>query len=202
VANRAGREATASADGERSGPVTLVEALERLLPHCEGNPHKVASRLDAEYRDGGIRLLGNGVAMAPNSSPSLLGIAAYIASDGKAVLYVDVRQALPGYSSSQPSWPVDHLEQHHRFWTFERASFEDRLRGTPKNPGGRPPVYDREGILIEAAVSVYKDGLPGPFTLEKFAAQVAARLGDGTPSSTWLEDLLRPLWKKLRASGQ
>src|SRR5262249_60294848 len=49
---------TASAPSEpatetQSGPVTMTEALERLLPHCEGGPFKVAEWLDTKHRPGG-----------------------------------------------------------------------------------------------------------------------------------------------------
>ena len=54
---------TASADGGRSGPVTLVDALKRLLPHCEDNPHKVANWLNERHSEGDIRLLANGVGL-------------------------------------------------------------------------------------------------------------------------------------------
>jgi hypothetical protein len=197
MAPKAGRKTTASAKGRRTDPVTLDEALERLLPFCDANPFAVADWLNAQHRLGKIRLFGNDIEIPP--------------ADNMAGLYMILADHLPNgqphlkdriHIKWHPSWFSDNGPVR-PVTTFERESFEAHFPGAPKNLGGRPPVYDRERILIEAAVSVYEDGLPGPFTLEKFAAQVAARLGDGAPSSTWLENLLRPLWKRLdTASGQ
>jgi hypothetical protein len=192
------------AEGERSGPVTMTDALERLLPHCDGNPHKVAARLDAQHRDDDVFLLGGGVAIPPESNPSMLGIKAHIPPAGPAFLYVQLRAGRP----PGPVWDVGmtlkDLGEHHRFWTFERKSFEDHFPSAPKNRGGRPPVFtqqDRENILVEAAVAVYEEGLPdNPLTLEGLSNAVAARLGDASPGLTLLKEILGPLWRKLKAA--
>ena len=52
-----------------AGPVSMTEALERLLPHCENGPHKVAARLDEHHRNGEVCLLGGDVAIAPSVKP-------------------------------------------------------------------------------------------------------------------------------------
>jgi hypothetical protein len=93
------------------------------------------------------------------------------------------------------------LNKHHQFWVFERASFEDHFPGAPKNRGGRPG-YDREHILVAAAVSVFVDGFSASVTLEAFANQVAVHLGDGGPGDTVLKGVLRPLWRQLLAAAR
>jgi hypothetical protein len=116
--------------------VSLDEALERLLPYCEGNPFEVARWLDLRQRAGKIRLLGDDDAMAPNAAPPMLGVMARVPPDGRASLYVEVRR---------------HLGREYRTWTFERASFEDHFP-TPTNRGGRPREFTTEDLLIEALV--------------------------------------------------
>src|SRR5262249_57628784 len=66
---------TASAPSEpatetQSGPVTMTEALERLLPHCEGSPFKVAEWLDTKHRRGDVGLPRRGGALAPPPHPA------------------------------------------------------------------------------------------------------------------------------------
>jgi hypothetical protein len=196
---------TASADGGRSGPVTLVDALKRLLPHCEDNPHKVANWLNERHSEGDIRLLANGVAMAPGSNPSMLGIVAHVPQVGSAVLYVQVRHGRidspDGCAYWQPDRSMELLEQHRLFWTFDRASFEKHFPGPAKDPGGRPG-YDHDRVLIEGAAIVAESGLPrsktGKPTLEAFAQEVAVRLGEDSPGDTVLKEILGPLHLRLK----
>src|SRR5262245_9227045 len=138
----------AEKNSPRSGPVSLSEALERLLPHCDNNPHKVASRLDAQHRDGDLPLLGGKAVIDPITNPSMLGMKARILSTGKAVLYVQVREGLDG---KYPIWDgkdLESLRKHHAFWTFDRALFETHFP-VSVDRGGRPPKYNRADILIE-----------------------------------------------------
>ena len=41
--------------GVTTGPVFMVEALERQLPYCENNSHKVAECLDTKHRRGEVQ---------------------------------------------------------------------------------------------------------------------------------------------------
>lgn len=196
--------ARASTNAPR-GPVSLAEALERLLPYCENDPHKVAARLDTQQCEGDICLLGNGVAMPPNANPSTLGIKARIPPDGRAFLYVDVRKAFsddfPGDGAVWDGKRVN-LEAHHKFWALDRTSFEAHFP-VPVDRGGRPQKFkpkDRENILTEAAMSIYEDGPPEHLTLEALCEQVGLRLGKNSPGSTLLKGILRPFCAKLKAS--
>jgi hypothetical protein len=179
----------------------MAKALERLLPHCDHSPHKVASRLDAQHRDGEVRLLGGGVVIDARSNPVMLGIKAHIASDGRAALYVEIRRALAG---NYPMWDgktVESLERHHRFWAYDRTTFDAHFPA-PVNRGGRPPKYDagaREKILTEAAVSLCEEGPPEPLSLEALCDQVGNRLGNSSPGLTLLKEILGPLCARLKA---
>ena len=59
-----------------TAPVFLPEALARALPDCKNNQHKVKVRLETLQREGDIRLLANGVPMAPGATPTMLGVEA------------------------------------------------------------------------------------------------------------------------------
>jgi hypothetical protein len=112
----------------------MIEALRRHLPHCNNDPYKVAMRLDLQHRNNDVHLLAGGVVIAPGSNPSLLGIVAHIPPDGRAVLYVQIRQALSGnYPVWEPGGTVESLERHRQFWTFERESFDAH---SPDQQGG------------------------------------------------------------------
>ena len=210
---------TASAPSEpatetQSGPVTMTEALERLLPHCEGSPFKVAEWLDTKHRRGDVGLLGGGVAMSPSANPAMLGIVARIMPNGRAVLYVQVRQALKG---DYPIWDGktisgdkrnkkkwESLDRHHRFWAYDRTTFEQHFPGgEPKNRGGRPSKYNRESILIEGAVvaceiALDEGSLPQPLTLERLCGMVEDRMSAGSPGLTLLKEVLSPLFWRLK----
>jgi len=168
--------------------VSMAEALERLLPRCHDNPHKVAARLDVQHRKDDVFLLGGGVAMPPGSNPSMLGIVAHIPPAGPPFLYVQCRAGRP----PGPIWDVgmtlEDLNKHHRFWAFERESFDDHfpdgpiphkpalseaiptelvsnepvsnesVSDGPKNRGGREQDYDVGKLLTEALVYLAIEG--------------------------------------------
>jgi hypothetical protein len=170
-------------------PVLFAEALERLLPHCNGNPFDVADWLNNRHRTGRIRLFGvlkeSGtgsapVMMAPNANPVMLRVMARVPPDGGTELY------------------VAGLGIAYQDWTFERASFEVNFPGAPVNRGGRPRVYDRENVLVEAAMAIFEDGLPEPLSLESLCNMVAARLSGGSPELTLLKKVLKPLYERLQ----
>jgi hypothetical protein len=193
-------DANAARDTMPAGSVSMAEALERLLPRSENNPYKVAARLDAQHRERGVRLLGGNVVIAPDSNPSMLGIEAHTLSDGKSFLYVQVRKDIgPGY----PVWDgetVLSLEKHHDFWAFERESFQTHL-SEKRSGGGRPKIYgpeDRERVLTEAAMALYEEGLPNPLTEDGLADMVSVRIGNSSPGSTLLKEILKPLYKRLK----
>src|SRR5215469_4599812 len=96
-----------------TGPVTLIEALTRALPRCKNNPHKVKTRLETSQREGDIRLLANGVPMAPGATPTQLGVEARIWPDGRAILYINVREGLNlvwDHKTMAPVWDGEMLE--------------------------------------------------------------------------------------------
>jgi hypothetical protein len=131
-------------------PVSMVEALERRLPHCDNNPHKVAAQLDAQHRNGDVRLLGGKV---PGANPTMLGVKAHISSDGRAILYVQVRKALAG---NYPIWDGEATtSKHHEFWAFERESFDAHAPKTADkalvNPGDRAVPLETEPAEAEPA---------------------------------------------------
>jgi len=181
-----------------TGPTSMAEALERFLPSCENNPHKVAERLDTLHRRGEVGLLAGKALVAPGSNPRMLGVVAHVLSDGKAVLYVQVRQGLVG---NYPVWDgkdVECLKEHHRFWAFERESFEALLSA---KRGGRPKIYgpeDRERVLVEAAMALHEEGIPTPLTEDGLANVVSVRMGNNSPGDTLLKEILKPLYKRLK----
>jgi hypothetical protein len=208
------------------GPVSMADALERLLPYCDGNPHKVAARLDARHREGEIRLLAGGVVMAPGANPAMMGIAAHIPPDGRAVLYVQVRKALVG---DYPIWDgktVESLEKHHQFWTFERKSFDAHLPDEPvadapvsdgsipkepissepvsdesKNLGGHPVEFEVEDLLREALVYL---GVAGklPKTVGGQGGlhdQLKQRLGTRCPGRTRFNEIFGPIFQRIQS---
>jgi hypothetical protein len=182
----------------------MVEALERLLPHCDDNPHRVASRLDAQHREGEIRLLGGGVAIAPNANPAMLGVAAHISSDGRACLYVQVRRGLAGNYPTWHSAPDDDttesLDRHHQFWTFERKSFDTHMPSVSKNRGGRPREFNDMDLLVEALVYV---GVAGalPKTVEgegSLHEKLKLRLGSRCPERARFHRVFGPIFQRIK----
>ena len=212
---------SAPATDAQSGPVTMTEALERLLP-CEefdGSPFKVADWLDTRHRQGNIGLLGGGRSMSPSANPAMLGIVVHVMpATGKPVLYVQVRQALGGSHEVEeggkkrvvwdyPPWDVETQESlvtHHKFWAYDRTTFEQHFPGgEPKNRGGRPSKYNRESILIEGAVvaceiALEEGSLPQPLTLEWLCGEVEQRMLAGSPGPTLLKEVLSPLFWRLK----
>jgi hypothetical protein len=139
--------------GVTTGPVFMDEALERFLPHCDNNPHKVAERLDTMHRRGEVRLLAGKAMVAPSGNPKMLGVVAHVLSDGKAVLYVQVRQGLAG---DYPIWDgedVESLKEHHRFWAFERDSFDALLSDAPVADGPVPKTPTPEAPVAAAPIA-------------------------------------------------
>jgi hypothetical protein len=191
----------------RSGPVTMTEALERLLPQFEGNPFEVAEWLDTKHRRRRISLLAGGVAMAPSANPAMLGVAARLMPDGKPVLYAQVRQALgedyPIWDGETLTWDNSKkkpsLDKHHESWMFDRMTFEQHFPGEPQNRGGRSRKYSHEDILIQGAVVVFEERPPAPLQLAWLVERVAARLEGtkNTASDPLLRKVLHPLWKAL-----
>jgi hypothetical protein len=199
MAMKAKTESTTS-KGKRAGPVLMAEALERLLPYCDGSPHQVAARLDKQHREGDVGLLGGGTAMAPAANPALLGVVAHIPPVGEAFLYVQVRQNLGMHC---PIWDgtVTSLEQHHDFWAFERTSFENHFpnTATPKNRGGRPAEYSVEDLVTEALVYVVVAGAL-PKTVEGEGGlyeKLRDRLRSRCPAPTRLREIFGPIYQRI-----
>jgi hypothetical protein len=160
----------------------------------------VAEWLDMQHRNGKLRLLAGGAAVAPIANPLMLGMKVRGAPDGRNILYVQVRQALDG---DYPVWDgrseegPQGLRRHQEFWTYDRTTFE-AVFPVPVNRGGARRTVNREIVLVEAAMALYEDGLPPRFSLESFCNAVSARLGGGSPGLTLLKEILRPLYRRLQ----
>jgi hypothetical protein len=167
--------------------VSLAEALNRLLPHCNNNPFEVANWLNLRQQTGKVRLLGDGEPIAPNANPSILGVMARIPPDGKAELYVEVRRSIDGC---------------YQKWAFQRESFEANLPGVPAvNKGGRPPEYDRERLVTEALIYTIVDGWPDSLNgVGGLFEKLKDRLGESkTAGRTQLFNLFTPIQRRIDA---
>jgi hypothetical protein len=63
---------------------------------------------------------------------------------------------------------------------------------TKRSSAGRPPEYDLDAVLIEAAAEATANGLPK--TPAEFRAKIKAKLGDRAPKNTRLKQLLDPFF--------
>ena len=193
-----------------TAPVFLPEALARALPDCKNNQHKVKVRLETLQREGDIRLLANGVPMAPGATPTMLGVEADTLH-GRPILYIDVRKGLTG---DYPIWDgetLESLERHHRFWAYERTTFEACFPGKPvvdqppnvgepKNLGGRSAEYEVRDLLTEALVYA---GVAGklPKTVEgegSLHEQLKRRLGPRCPERTRFREIFSPIYRRIK----
>lgn len=172
--------------------VSMTEAFERLLPYCDDNPFEVAEWLDHHQRRGKIRLLGydaeggpqaSPVVMAPNAGPTLLGVMARIAPDGKASLYVEVRRA---------------LDREYKNWAFDRLTFETHFP-KPKNRGGRPKDFNVENLVIEALIYAAVEGLPRAVEGEgSLFEQLKRRLGSRCPERSRFHQIFDPIYRRIK----
>ena len=193
-----------SAKGARTGPVFFDEALGRLLPHCEDSLFEVVEWLNERHRRGHIDLLAGGVAVTANTNPAMLGFAGRVLPNGKAVLYIQVRQDL-GNARSYPIWDgktMESLKLHQQVWANDRATFEQHFPAD-ENRGGRPPKYSREGVLNEAAalaveIALDDGSLPQPLTLNWLCNAVEERMGPASPGTTMLKEILSPLFWRFK----
>ena len=167
--------------------VSLPDALERLLPHFEYNPHKVAKWLDDRQRTGDIPLLGV-VEMPPNSNPGMLGVMARFSLSGEPELYVEKRGGV--------GW-----DRTYQDWAFGGEGFGAHFPGAPKNRGGHPVEYNVEDILTEALVYV---GVAGrlPDTVGGQGGvleQLEPRLGPRCPGRTRFHEIFDPIFRRIKA---
>jgi hypothetical protein len=153
---------TMKADGTTAAPssITLGEALKRRLPHCAGDPHKVAYELNECFRRSNIRLLYDDIAAVPST---MLEIRAYVPPVGTAVLYVAVHGGpmpcsdnswywRPPTAEDPSSGSRERLERHHRYWTLDRATFEKQFgesseQRLPESESQLPPAAPAEDQL-------------------------------------------------------
>src|SRR5262249_53167602 len=92
------------------------------------------------------------------------------------------------------------LEEIHRFWTFERKSFEDHFPSAPKNPGGRPREFNDMELLAEALVYV---GVAGslPKTAEGeggLHGKLLVRLGSRCPQRVRFREIFGPIYQRIK----
>jgi len=153
----------------------------------------------------------------------MLGIVAHVFSNGKAAIYVQVRKDI---GSGYPGWDgrtMTSLEQHHLFWSFERASFEAHLpesservsesrdssheRPSPDEPasnrGGRPPEFNLVDLLTEAFIYVAVEGLPNTMEGEGgLHEKLKLRLGSRCPERTRFREIFSPIFQHIRQGRQ
>jgi hypothetical protein len=161
--------------------LTLDEVWEQLQPGCD--VFEAAEWLNIRIRTKKVRLLGDGVVIAPGAFPNMLIVKPLIAADGRASLKIEVLQALDRVISE---------------WRIERATFE-RERAVTKDRGGRPRVYDHAEVLAAALVYVGVYGCPDTLEGEGgLAEQVELELGKRGPQRTTLCEILRPPFRRIK----
>jgi hypothetical protein len=184
-----------------TGPVFLSEALERLLPHFDNKPHKVASWLDQRHRDGELQLLAGDIVIAPAANPSMLGVVARGLPDGRVVLYVQVRRAMTINCLVWDGESEDGLREHHGFWSYGRTTFETVFPGSKKKRGGGPRRdFSDQDLLVEALVYV---GVAGglPKTVEgdgSLLEKLKSRIGSRCPERSRFADLFGPIFRRIK----
>jgi len=145
------------ADGGRSDPVGLDEALERLLPYCEGSPHKVAERINLLCRTGELALLVGGVAIAPAAIQNgMIGIIGRILPTGAKSLEGQIR------GGWDPRWREKPV------FAFERATFEKHLLGAKRK--SRKWVQEE---VLRRIDKKHPKGLPGGLSITQVQRKVS-----------------------------
>jgi hypothetical protein len=195
----------------QSQPVTLAEALERLLPGCNDNPFDAANWLNDRQETGKIRLLGVPVPkepgaapglpvmMAPNANPVMLRIMARVPTDGRNELY------------------VSGLGVAYQDWTFERESFEAQLPdaaatvvdsepvdNAPVDRRGRPEEFSVVDLITEALVYAAVVGRL-PQTIDGVGGlheQLEYRLGPRCPRRTRFYEVFSPIFRRAEEERQ
>jgi hypothetical protein len=181
-------EATAAVDGG----VALDEALERLLPHCDGCPHQAAERINLLCRTAVLALHVGGVAIAPASvQAGMLVVVGRISPTGA--------KSLEGMISG--GWHPDWRHAKPAF-TLERASFEKYLRGllgARKNRGGRPAEYSKEDLFAEALVCAGFKGLPRSMTgIGSLHEQLQLRMSTRCPGEAQFKEFFGPIYQRIK----
>jgi hypothetical protein len=183
---------TAFADGERSGPVTLVEALERLLPHCGDNPHKVAEWLNLHCRTGDIPLHVEGIEIAPAATQNgMIVIVGRISPSGE--------KSLEGQVSGSGGWDPRWIKAREELvFTFGREGFEVHLPGPAKSPGGHPTEFSREDLFAEALVYAGAS-LPRTMTGEgSLHEKLKLRIGPRCPEESQFKKFFGPIYQRIK----
>jgi hypothetical protein len=162
---------TRMADGGRSDPVGLDEALERLLPYCDGSPHRVAERVNLLCRTGELTLLVGGVEINPAAIQS-----------GMITVVISPTGALEG--RIQGGWHPDWRRENPVF-TFERASFEKHLPGAKRK--GNPWAVR---AIVKRIQARWPAGLPSGMNIEKVRGLISDKEADG----------FRPGWDAVKAA--
>jgi len=168
--------------------LTLDEVLEQMLPHRDDDPFEVAKWVDDRIKKKkGIRLLADGIFVAPHLYSTHLAVVAKIAPDGRATLAVALQRAF-GIDNK----PI-------KQWTVERESFETNRPDAPRNRGGRPDKYPHMRIVIEALVYIAVNGAPATLDgegglFEKL--ELVLKPAD-TPERSTLYKIFNPIWKRI-----
>jgi hypothetical protein len=180
----------ATAKGERSGPVSMVEAQERLQPHF-GDVFKMADWLNDRHRLGDIPLFGDGIEMPPAANQNgQIVIVGHSTPSGKAFLEVQASAWTPRWTRSR-----EELE-----WAFERERFERHFPGGPKNRGGRPREFNVEDLLAEALVYTAVAGAL-PKTVEgegSLHEKLLLRLGSRCPGRVRFGEIFGPIYQRIK----
>lgn len=172
-----------------TAPVALGEALERLLPHCDGSVFKVADRLNNHAKLAEITILGDGIAMHPSSVPGMVKVDGFVSPTGSPYLIIQA--------------------PHAKEWAFEREGFEKHCPGKPKGRRGRKP-YDREKLISTALVCIVVDGVPagrdGKLKLDGrngLFEKLERRLGEkALPERSTLYEIFNPIVNEIETARQ
>jgi hypothetical protein len=191
-----------------SQELTLDEVLEQMLPLLDGDPFEVAKWVDDHIqKKEGVRLLADGVVVAPHLCATELAVVTKIASNGTPSLEVVPRGRAFGHTKivgtvivgrDKDRKPIERPREETRpieWWTVERKSFEVNRSNTKRS--GRP-LTKREWVLIEAATYIVEKGLPDPPTADALYTELAVIHGAQCPSRGLAMEVLPSLVRRIK----
>ena len=147
------------ADGGRSDPVLLDEALERLLPYCEDSPHKVAERVNLRCRTGELALRVGDVEINPAAIQNgMVTIVGRISPTGAKSLEGQIR------GGWDPRWRENPV------FAFERATLEKHLEKRKSSKRVQEEILRR----IDKQ---HPKGLPSGLSITRVQRKVSDKVG-------------------------
>jgi hypothetical protein len=166
--------------------VSISEAFQHFLRHCDGAGHLAREQFDGALRiggaaPGGVRLWVGDTIVDPDWYAGHMRVAARVAPDGQWSAELEpsgLRPVKPGPYS----------------WS---ASARNIAALTVKSAVGRSRV-DRDWFLREAAAYVVANGLPEPPTAEALYLELANILGELCPGRTVAIEILAPFVQRMK----